>query len=148
MLSLPQQGFPVTCRSGHCCVCSPLLFASDILCNSPTVNREWIQLAQGPVTRNVALQIFESASPLVCKSAGLRLSHIDVSLICCPNLSPGLRLSHTDVSRVQLLTHDNVAHLLPKLACIIVQISENYSSTFFVEKLFDPPEKSPNVPSV
>ena len=73
MLSLPQQGFPVTCRSGHCCVCSPLLFASDILCDLPTVNRGWIQLAQGPVTKNIALQIFESASLLVCKSASLQV---------------------------------------------------------------------------
>ena len=193
MLSLPQQGFPVTCRSGHCCVCSPLLFASDILCDLPTVNRGWIQLAQGPVTKNIALQIFESASLLVCKSASLQVCRsafvahrcltrttIDsrqccsfvaqtclqicvcrtpichtynywltaMLLICCPNLSADLRLSHTDMSHVQLLTHGNVAHLLPKLACIIVQMSENYSSTFFVEKLFDPPEKSPNVPSV
>ena len=71
MLSLPRQGFPVTCRIGHCCVCSPLalLFASDILCNSPTVNRGWIKLAQSPVTKNVGLQIFESASLQVCKSA-------------------------------------------------------------------------------
>ena len=68
MLSLPQQGFPVTCGIGHCCVCSPLLFASDILCDSPTVNRGRIQLAQSPVTKKVALQIFESASLLVCKS--------------------------------------------------------------------------------
>ena len=35
VLNLPWQGFLATCRIGHCCVCSPLLFASQILCNSP-----------------------------------------------------------------------------------------------------------------
>ena len=35
VLNLPRQGFPATCRIGHCCVCSPLLFASEILCDSP-----------------------------------------------------------------------------------------------------------------
>ena len=35
VLSLPRQGFLATCRIGHCCVCSPLLFSSEILCYSP-----------------------------------------------------------------------------------------------------------------
>ena len=35
VLNLLRQGFPATCRIGHCCVCSPLLFASEILCDSP-----------------------------------------------------------------------------------------------------------------
>ena len=33
--NLPWQGFPATCLIDHCCVCSPLLFASEILCDLP-----------------------------------------------------------------------------------------------------------------
>ena len=40
VLNLPRQGFLATCRIGHCCVCSPLLFASEILCDSPTYNKQ------------------------------------------------------------------------------------------------------------
>ena len=40
LLNLPRQGFPATCPTGHCCVCSPLLFASEILCDSPTYNKQ------------------------------------------------------------------------------------------------------------
>ena len=35
VLNLPRQGFSATCPIGHCCVCSPLLFASELLCDSP-----------------------------------------------------------------------------------------------------------------
>ena len=35
VLNLPRQGILATCLIGHCCVCSPLLFASEILCGSP-----------------------------------------------------------------------------------------------------------------
>ena len=35
VLNLPRQGFPSTCQIGYCCVCSPLLSASEILCDSP-----------------------------------------------------------------------------------------------------------------
>ena len=41
LLNLPRQGFPATCPTGHCCVCSPLIFASEILCDSPTYNKPW-----------------------------------------------------------------------------------------------------------
>ena len=27
VLNLPRHGFPASCRIGHCCACSPLLFA-------------------------------------------------------------------------------------------------------------------------
>ena len=40
VLNLPRQGFLATCRIGHCCVCSPLLFASEILCNSPACSKQ------------------------------------------------------------------------------------------------------------
>ena len=40
VLNLPRQGFPATCPIGHCCVCSPLLFASEILCDSPAYNKQ------------------------------------------------------------------------------------------------------------
>ena len=40
LLNLSRQGFPATCPTGHCCVCSPLLFASEILCDSPTYNKQ------------------------------------------------------------------------------------------------------------
>ena len=40
LLNLPRQGFPATCPTGHCCVCSPLIFASEILCDSPTYNKQ------------------------------------------------------------------------------------------------------------
>ena len=78
MLSLPRQGFPVTCRIEHCCACRPLalLFASDILCDSPTVNT---------VTKNVGLQIFESASLLLCKSAGLQVCKSAVCVCRTPS---------------------------------------------------------------
>ena len=44
VLNLPRQGFLATCRIGHCCVCSPLLFAAEILAirhviRQRTVNR-------------------------------------------------------------------------------------------------------------
>ena len=35
VLSRPRQGFSATCPIGHCCVCSPLLFATELLCDSP-----------------------------------------------------------------------------------------------------------------
>ena len=35
VLNLPRQGFSATCPIGRCCVCSPLLFASEPLCDSP-----------------------------------------------------------------------------------------------------------------
>ena len=35
VLNLPRQGFLATCRIGQCCVCSPLLFSSDIIYDSP-----------------------------------------------------------------------------------------------------------------
>ena len=35
VLNLLRQGFSATCPIGHCCVCSPLLFASELLCDSP-----------------------------------------------------------------------------------------------------------------
>ena len=40
VLNLPRQGFLATCRIGHCCVCSPLLFASEILCDSPAYSKQ------------------------------------------------------------------------------------------------------------
>ena len=40
VLNLPRQGFPTTCPIGHCCVCSPRLFASEIFCNLPTYNKQ------------------------------------------------------------------------------------------------------------
>ena len=38
--NLPRQGFLATCRIGHCCACSPLLFASEILCDSPAYSKQ------------------------------------------------------------------------------------------------------------
>ena len=35
VLNLPRQGFLATCRIGQCCVCSPQLFASEMLYGSP-----------------------------------------------------------------------------------------------------------------
>ena len=32
--------FPTTCPIGHCCVCSPRLFASEIFCDLPTYNKQ------------------------------------------------------------------------------------------------------------
>ena len=40
VLNLPRQGFPATCPIGHCCVCSPRLFASEIFCDLPTYNKQ------------------------------------------------------------------------------------------------------------
>ena len=40
VLNLPRQGFLAPSRFGHCCVCSPLLFASEILCDSPTYSKQ------------------------------------------------------------------------------------------------------------
>ena len=40
VLNLPRQGFPTTCPTGHCCVCSPRLFASEIFCDLPTYNKQ------------------------------------------------------------------------------------------------------------
>ena len=40
VLNLPRQRFPATCPIGHCCVCIPLLFASETLCDSPTYNKQ------------------------------------------------------------------------------------------------------------
>ena len=44
VLNLPRQAFLATCRIGHCCVCSPLLFASerlrDSLGDSPTYSEQ------------------------------------------------------------------------------------------------------------
>ena len=48
VLNLPRQGFPATCPIGHCCVCSPLLFASEILCDSPTYNKQRMNLKMNP----------------------------------------------------------------------------------------------------
>ena len=53
--NLARQGFPSTCPIGHCCVCSPLLFGSEVhlyfVIRQHTVNRGWIKWAQvgGPV---------------------------------------------------------------------------------------------------
>ena len=54
--NLARQGFPSsTCPIGRCCVCSPLLFGSEIhlyfVIRQHTVNRGWIKWAQvgGPV---------------------------------------------------------------------------------------------------
>ena len=40
VLNLPRQGFPATCPVGHCCVCHPRLFASEIFCDLPTYNKQ------------------------------------------------------------------------------------------------------------
>ena len=40
VLNLPRQGFPATCPVGHCCVCNPWLFASEIFCDLPTYNKQ------------------------------------------------------------------------------------------------------------
>ena len=40
VLNLPRQGFPATCLVGHCCVCNPWLFASEIFCDLPTYNKQ------------------------------------------------------------------------------------------------------------
>ena len=40
VLNLIRQGFPATCRIGHCCVCSPLLYASEIICDSSTYSKQ------------------------------------------------------------------------------------------------------------
>ena len=40
VLKLPRQGFPATCPVGHCCVCNPRLFASEIFCDLPTYNKQ------------------------------------------------------------------------------------------------------------
>ena len=42
VLNLPRQGFPATCPVGHCCVCNPWLFASEIFCDLPTYNKQRI----------------------------------------------------------------------------------------------------------
>ena len=42
VLNLPLQGLPATCPVGHCCVCNPLLFTSEILCDLPTYNKQRI----------------------------------------------------------------------------------------------------------
>ena len=39
VLNLPRQGFPATCPVGHCCVCNPRLFASEIVCDLPTYHK-------------------------------------------------------------------------------------------------------------
>ena len=39
-LNLPREGFPATFPIGHCCVCSPLLFATEILRDSPTYSKQ------------------------------------------------------------------------------------------------------------
>ena len=87
-----------------------LLFASDILCDSPTVNRGWIKLAQSPVTKNVGLQIFKSASLLVCKSAGLQ--------VC------SLRLSHTGYRLVSSITACSVFSLFNKVAMEMISLAD------------------------
>ena len=43
VLNLPRQGFPSTCQIGYYCVCSPLLSASEILCDSPG---DWSKMVQ------------------------------------------------------------------------------------------------------
>ena len=40
VLNLPRQGFPVTCPIGHCCVCSPRLFASELFSDLPKYNKQ------------------------------------------------------------------------------------------------------------
>ena len=40
VLNLPRQRFPANCPIRHCYVGSPLLFASEILCDSPTYNKQ------------------------------------------------------------------------------------------------------------
>ena len=42
VLNRQWQGFPATCPIGHCCVCSPRLFASEIFCDLPTYNKQRI----------------------------------------------------------------------------------------------------------
>ena len=40
VLNLPRQGFPATCPIGHCCVCSPRLFASELFSDLPKYNKQ------------------------------------------------------------------------------------------------------------
>ena len=40
VLNLPRQGFPATCPIGHCCVCSPRLFASELFSDFPRYNKQ------------------------------------------------------------------------------------------------------------
>ena len=40
VLNLPLQGVSATCPIGRCCVCSLLLFASEILCDLPTYSKQ------------------------------------------------------------------------------------------------------------
>ena len=40
VLNLPRQGLPSTCPIGHCCVCSPLFFVSEILFDSQAYNKQ------------------------------------------------------------------------------------------------------------
>ena len=40
VLNLPRQGFPATCPIGHCCVCSPRLFASELFSGLPKYNKQ------------------------------------------------------------------------------------------------------------
>ena len=89
MLSLPRQGYPVTCRIGHCRACSPLalLFASDILCDSPTVNRA------KPCHKKCG-----SANLRVCKSAGLQVCK---SAVCVCRTPRQIRLQMCDTSAVK-----------------------------------------------
>ena len=65
VLNLPRQGLPATCPVGHCCVCSPLLFASEILCDSPTFNKQrmkpldaWKPKVRGDVMLNGVFRNF------------------------------------------------------------------------------------------
>ena len=90
MLSLPRQRFPVTCRIGHCCVCSPLalLFASDILCNLRFANskQRMNKISPKPCHKKCG----SSANLRVCKSAGLQVCK---SAVCVCRTPIRVRLS-------------------------------------------------------
>ena len=90
MLSLPRQGFPVTCRIGHCCVCSPLalLFASDILCNLRFANSKQRMNKISPKPCHKKCR--SSANLRVCKFAGLQVCK---SAVCVCRTPIRLRLS-------------------------------------------------------
>ena len=78
MLSLPRQGFPVTCRIGHCCVCSPLalLFCLRHTLRFANSKQRMNKISPKPChkkCRSANLLVCKSASLQVCRSAGLQV---------------------------------------------------------------------------
>ena len=83
VLYLPRQGFLATRRIGHCCVCSPLLFAGEILCDLPSDSPTYGKQSMNKVSPSRWLTNCVARKPKIHDDVMLNGVFWSLFMVCC-----------------------------------------------------------------